>query len=112
MRLGPEAGRPDRALRKAASGFSLPQRHDCTPARPQWYLSGLAVRAERRKAIELALQSVAVHRFLALEVAGFVEAVAERGGRGASTQVPELGVRGLSSGTNGSDVGLLLLGHV
>ena len=38
---------------------------------------------ERRKAIELALQPVVLHRYvLALEVAGFVEALAERGGKG------------------------------
>jgi hypothetical protein len=38
---------------------------------------------ERRKAIELAPQPVVLHRYvLALEVAGFVEALAERGGKG------------------------------
>ena len=38
---------------------------------------------ERRKAIELALQPVVLHRYvLALDVAGFVEALAERGGKG------------------------------
>ena len=38
---------------------------------------------ERRQAIELALQPVVLHRHvLALEVAGFVEALAERGGKG------------------------------
>jgi hypothetical protein len=38
---------------------------------------------ERRKAIELALQPVVLHRYiLALEVAGFIEALAERGGKG------------------------------
>ena len=38
---------------------------------------------ERRKAIELALQPVVLHRYvLALDVAGFVEAFAERGGKG------------------------------
>jgi hypothetical protein len=38
---------------------------------------------ERRKAIELALQPMVLHGYvLALEVAGFVEALAERGGKG------------------------------
>src|SRR5262249_20152989 len=38
---------------------------------------------ERRKAIELTLQPVVLHRHvLALDVAGFVEALAERGGKG------------------------------
>ncbi len=38
---------------------------------------------ERRKAIELALQPVVLHRYvLALDVAGFVEALAERGAKG------------------------------
>jgi hypothetical protein len=37
---------------------------------------------ESRKAIELALQPVVFHRYmLALEVAGFVEALAERSGK-------------------------------
>ena len=41
------------------------------------------VRHERRKAIELALQPVVLHRYvLALEVAGFIQALAERGGEG------------------------------
>ena len=40
---------------------------------------------ERRKAIELALQPMVLHRHvLALDVAGFVEAFAERGDKGAS----------------------------
>ncbi len=40
-------------------------------------------RPDRRKAIELALQPVVLDRYaLALEVAGFVEALAERGGKG------------------------------
>ena len=38
---------------------------------------------ERRKAIELALQPVVLHRYvLPLDVARFVEALAERGGKG------------------------------
>ena len=38
---------------------------------------------ERRKAIEFALQPVVLHRYvLALEVAGFAEAFAERGAKG------------------------------
>jgi hypothetical protein len=38
---------------------------------------------ERRKAIELALQPVVLHRHvLALDIAGFVEALAERRGKG------------------------------
>src|SRR5262249_27067794 len=38
---------------------------------------------ERRQAIEFALQPMVLHRYvLALDVAGFVEALAERGGKG------------------------------
>src|SRR5262249_23287387 len=43
---------------------------------------------ERRQTIELALQPVVLHRhILALDVAGFAEAVAERGGKGAHRMI-------------------------